>query len=227
VSEATRQAPGSEGYEQGCPIAVALDLIGDRWTLLFLRDLSHAPMRFGDLQHINPKVSPNLLTKRLRTLQAAGIITRRELPPPARAVVYELDPRVREMLLPVLNGLGRVGAYLFETAAAGPTDAVVEQMQRNGRWVLAKGVDFEATYRLRLDPHDLGLTVGPTVFEPTTTPPENPDATIDSDAVTLTNLFNAGLTLRQAESSGRLRIRGDRPLALALLKKLTLGPWRN
>ena len=202
----------------------ALDLIGDRWTLLFLRDLTHAPMRFADLQHINPRVSPNLLTKRLRSLQAAGIVTRRELPPPARAVVYELDPGAREVLLPVLNGLGRFGAYLFEDAPAGPTDAVVEQMRRNGYWVLAKGIDFEASYRLRLALHDLGLTVGPTVFEPSATPPDRPDATITSDSVTLTNLFNAGLTLAAAESSRRLRITGDRPLALALLEKLHLGP---
>jgi DNA-binding HxlR family transcriptional regulator len=217
----------SESYEQGCPVAVSLDVIGDRWTLLFLRDLTHAPMRFIDLQHINPKVSPNLLTKRLRTLQAAGIVTQRELPPPARAVVYELDPRAREMLLPILNALGRFGAYLFENAPAGPTDAVVEQMRRNGHWVLAKGVDFEATYRFRIDLHDLGLTVGPTVFEASPAPPSDPDATISSDIVTFTNLFNAGLTLDDAESSGRLRIDGDRPLALALLEKFTLGPWQN
>jgi DNA-binding HxlR family transcriptional regulator len=212
-----------EGYEQGCPVAVALDLIGDRWTLLFLRDLTHAPMRFIDLQNINPKVSPNLLTKRLRSLQAAGIVRQRELPPPARAVVYELDPRAREELLPILNGLGRFGAYLFENAPDGPTDAVVAQMRRNGHWVLAKGVDFEATYRFRIDAHDLGLTVGPTVFEPSATPPDRPDATISSDSVTFTNLFNAGLTLHDAEASGRLHIAGDRPLALALLDKFTLG----
>jgi DNA-binding HxlR family transcriptional regulator len=186
----------SEGYEQGCPVAVALDLIGERWTLLFLRDLTHAPMRFVDLQNINPKVSPNLLTKRLRALQAAGIVTRRQLPPPGRAVVYELDPRAREMLLPILNGLGRFGAFLFESAAAGPTSALIDQMRLNGHWVLAKGVDFEATYRLRFDPHDVGLAVGPTTFEPSATPPEDPDATIDADAVTLTNVFNAGLSLR-------------------------------
>jgi DNA-binding HxlR family transcriptional regulator len=215
----------SDSYGQGCPIAVALDLIGDRWSLLLLRDLAHAPMRFIDLQHINPKVSPNLLTKRLRSLQAAGILSRRELPPPGSAVVYELDPRAREMLLPVLNGLGRFGAYLFEHAPAASTDAVLAQMRRNGHWVLAKGVDFEATYRFRIDTHDIGLTIGPTVFEPSAMPPDHPDATISSDAVTFTNLFNAGLTLQDAEASGRLHIDGDRPLALALLEKMTLGTW--
>ena len=112
-------------------------------------------MRFSDLQAINPKISPNLLTKRLRSLQAAGILTRRELPPRAPAVVYEVDPRAREMLLPVLNGLGRFGAYLFENAPAGPTEAVLGQMRRNGHWVLAKGVDFEATYRFRMNASSL------------------------------------------------------------------------
>jgi SCP-2 sterol transfer family len=141
--------------------------------------------------------------------------------------VYELDSQAREMLLPILNGLGRFGAYLFEEAPAGPTDAVLGQMRRNGQWVLAKGVDFEASYRFRIDPHDIGLTVGPTVFEPSATPPDRPDASISSDAVTFTNLFKAGLTLADAEDSGRLRIDGDRNLALALLETLTLGTWHG
>jgi hypothetical protein len=65
------------------------------------------------------------------------------------------------------------------------------------------------------------------VFEPIATPPDHPDATIRSDAVTFTNLFNAGLALHDAEASGRLHIDGDRPLALALLETLTLGTWQG
>jgi hypothetical protein len=65
------------------------------------------------------------------------------------------------------------------------------------------------------------------VFEPSPTPPDHPDATISSDSVTFTNLFNAGLTLDGAESSGRLHIDGDRPAALALLEKMTLGHWQG
>lgn len=216
----------SDTYEQGCPLAVALDVIGDRWTLLLLRDLAHAPMRFSDLQAINPRISPNLLTRRLRHLQETGLVTRRQLPPPGAATVYELDPRSRDALLPVLNALGRFGAHLFESAPTGPTEAVLEQMRRNGHWVLAKGIDFEATYRFRIHPHDIGLTVGPTRFEPTVPPPDHPDATIDSDSVTFTKLFNDGLTLHDAETAGLLTIDGDRPAALALLEKLTLGPWQ-
>ncbi len=65
------------------------------------------------------------------------------------------------------------------------------------------------------------------MFEPSATPPDQPDATISSDSVTFTNLFNAGLTLSDAEASGRLHIDGDRPLALALLEKLTLGTMQG
>jgi DNA-binding HxlR family transcriptional regulator len=216
----------NDTYGQGCPIALALDTIGDRWTLLLLRDLTHAPMRFSDLQAINPKISPNLLSKRLRQLQRAGLVAKRNLPPPGVATVYELDPRARAAVLPVLNALGRFGAYLFETAPDGPTEALLHQMRLNGHWVLAKGIDFEATFRFKLHPHDFGLTVGPTVFEPSLQPPRRPTATIESDPITVTRLFNAGTTLSDAESSGRLRIRGDRTAATALLSRLSLGPIR-
>jgi DNA-binding HxlR family transcriptional regulator len=214
----------SDTYGQGCPIAVALVVIGDRWTLLLLRDLAHAPMRFTDLQAINPRISPNLLSKRLRRLQDAGLVTRRELPPPGAVTVYELRPGVKAEVLPVLNALGRFGACLFRSAPAGPADAVLEQMRRNGHWVLAKGIDFEAAFRFKLHPHDFGLTVGPTVFKPTRQPPAQPTATIESDAVTLTRLFNAGATLAEAEGEGRLRISGDRTAAIILLGRLSLGP---
>jgi hypothetical protein len=97
-------------------------------------------------------------------------------------------------------------------------------MRRNGHWVLAKGIDFEAAFRFKLHPHDFGLAVGPTVFEPTRLPPAQPTATIESDAVTLTRLFNAGLTLSQAEEQGQLGITGDRTAATILLDRLSLGP---
>jgi hypothetical protein len=72
----------------------------------------------------------------------------------------------------------RFGAHLFQAAPAAPVDGLLEQMRRNGHWVLAKGIDFEAAFRFKLHPHDFGLTVGPTVFEPTRQPPERPTATI-------------------------------------------------
>lgn len=124
----------------------------------------------------------------------------------------------------MLNALGRFGAFLFRSAPAMPTEALLTQMRLNGNWLLAKGIDFEGTFRLELDDHELGLNVGPNIFEPSTTPPANPTATLQTDIVTMTNLLNAGLTLAEAESSGALRILGKRRAALALLDKLALGP---
>lgn len=217
----------SDGYDQGCPIAVALDVIGDRWTMLLLRDLAHAPLRFGDLQVINPKLSPNLLTKRLRQLEQAGLLRRRLLPPPAASTVYELDPATREALLPVLNALGRFGAHLFEGAPVGPTSELLAQMGRNARWVLAKGVDFTATFRMKLGPHDFGLLVSPSRIDTTPEPPAEPDATIAAAPPTLVRLFNAGISIDDAESCGALHISGDRRRARQLLGLLALGPIRD
>lgn len=214
----------NETYGQGCPVAVALDAIGDRWTLLLLRDLAHAALRFSDLQAINPKISPNLLSKRLRDLQSDGLVTKRRLPPPAAATVYELNPDAREAVLPVLNALGRFGAHLIGAGPDGPIAGLLDQMRRNAHWVLAKGIDFDATFRFTLPPHDLGLTVGPNLFEPSAQPPPDPTATIQSDVTTTIQLFNAGITLSEAEARGRLQIHGDRTAAVALLDRLSLGP---
>ena len=214
----------SDSYGQGCPVAVALDVIGDRWTLLLLRDLTHAPMRYRDLQAINAGVSPALLSKRLRQLQTAGLVVKRELPPPASATVYELTDDARAAILPVLNAIGRFGAFLFESMPDGPTEALLEQMRRNAHWVLAKGVTFEATYRFKMGVHDFGLAVGPNTFEPTASPPKRPTATIEFDSATATRLFNGGLSVSEAEESGKLRLRGDRSAALALLELFSLAP---
>ena len=70
-------------YEQYCPIATALDVLGDRWTLLVLRELLIGEQRFTDLRRSLPGMAPNLLTERLRLLEDQGFVTRRELPPPA------------------------------------------------------------------------------------------------------------------------------------------------
>jgi DNA-binding HxlR family transcriptional regulator len=94
----------SRSYDQYCPIAGALDLVGERWTLLIIRDLLQGPARFTDLRNNLVGVPPNLLSTRLRELEAAGLVARRELPPPAARTVYELTGDGRG-LEPVLRAL--------------------------------------------------------------------------------------------------------------------------
>ena len=77
-------------YNQYCALAKALDRVGNRWTLLIIRELLVGPKRYSDLRAGLPGIASNLLSERLRELQSEGIVRRRELPPPAASVVYEL-----------------------------------------------------------------------------------------------------------------------------------------
>src|SRR3954468_5030839 len=100
------QAAGKRRYEDACGAAHALDLVGERWALLVMRELMFGPKRFGALRADLPGISANVLTQRLEGLEAAGVVIRRKLPPPASVQVYELTPWGYESE-PVLQALGR------------------------------------------------------------------------------------------------------------------------
>ncbi len=95
-------------YDDSCAAAHALDLVGERWTLLGVRELLLGPKRFTDLRAGLPHVSPNVLSQRLRELESAGVVRRRKLPPPAASRIYELT-EWGEGLEPVVISLGRWG----------------------------------------------------------------------------------------------------------------------
>lgn len=95
-------------YDQACPVAHSLDLLGERWTLLIVRDLMFGPLRFTDLRDGLPGMAPNLLSERLRFLVARGVIERTEQPSPGSRNVYRLTARGRE-LAPVIHALARFG----------------------------------------------------------------------------------------------------------------------
>jgi DNA-binding HxlR family transcriptional regulator len=104
-------------YGDRCGIARALDVVGERWALLVVRELLLGPKRFTDLRAGLPHVGPDVLAQRLRELEAAGVLQRATLPPPAASKVYELTPRGAQ-LEPVVLALGRWGS-----AAPVPEDA--------------------------------------------------------------------------------------------------------
>jgi DNA-binding HxlR family transcriptional regulator len=109
-------------YNQDCPIAVGLDILGERWTLLILRELLGGARRYSDLRAELPGIATNLLAARIRELEAAGIIERAELPPPASRTVYELTDRGWQQIPPILQGFARFGLnQLTASDAAVPT----------------------------------------------------------------------------------------------------------
>jgi DNA-binding HxlR family transcriptional regulator len=95
-------------YNQYCPVAHALDLVGERWSLLLVRELQHGPLRYSDLHERLPGCSTNVLAARLKELELGGVVTRRKLPPPAASTVYELT-EAGASLGPVLAALARWG----------------------------------------------------------------------------------------------------------------------
>lgn len=95
-------------YDQYCPIANALDAVGERWSLLLVRELSYGPLRYTDLLERLDGCSTNVLATRLRELEASGIVTREKLPPPAASMVYRLTAD-GEALAPVLAALAHWG----------------------------------------------------------------------------------------------------------------------
>jgi DNA-binding HxlR family transcriptional regulator len=105
-------------YHQYCPVAHALDLIGDRWALLIVRELMLGQRRYTDLADALPRIGTNILAGRLRHLEGAGIVRRTKLPPPAAVTVYELTPEGRE-LDGVLHALAHWGARTMGAPEAG------------------------------------------------------------------------------------------------------------
>ena len=119
------QKAGHRGYGQYCALAKALDVIGDRWTLLIVRELlARGPSRYTDIRNGLPGIATNLLVERLTGLEAAGLIVREAAPPPIATTLLRLTAR-GEALRDVVNAIGRWGGPLL--ASADPSDAVCSQ----------------------------------------------------------------------------------------------------
>lgn len=111
-----------KSYHQYCPIATSLGVLGERWTLLVVRELLHGAKRYTDLLDHLPGIGTNILAVRLKELESAGIVEKRKLPPPAASTVYELTAS-GQALRPVLHELARFGARMMGPP---PAEALVE-----------------------------------------------------------------------------------------------------
>lgn len=195
-------------YGQYCGLARAMELIGERWAMLIIRDLIHGPKRFTDLQRGLPKIPTNVLSARLKELEQAGVVERRVLPHPARSVVYDLTEYGRELEGVVLD------LALWGTRALGeprPDDTVNPASLLIGLRAAfqpdaARGVHAsiqlrvdDAVVHLRIDDGTLALGEG-----------ELPDAdlAIDTDK-RLRTLMSGELSPAEAIESGTVRLTGD------------------
>jgi DNA-binding HxlR family transcriptional regulator/putative sterol carrier protein len=195
-------------YDDGCAAAHALDLVGERWALLVVRELLLGPKRFTDLRAGLPHVSPNVLAQRLRDLEAIGIVRRRKLPPPAASRVYELTDWGTE-LEAVIAQLVRWGVRSPSMPFDAPlgTDPLVLTMRTMFR--SAEAGDFEATLELRIGEDRFRARVEGGRLELRRGACRDPDAVIEGSPDTLKRLTFGGRSPDEALESGTLRIEGD------------------
>jgi DNA-binding HxlR family transcriptional regulator len=186
----------ARSYNQNCPIARGLDALGERWTLLILRELVGGPRRYGDLRAALPGIATNLLADRLRELEDTGLVDRTELPPPVARTVYTLSETGWRKALPVIKAVATFGLDLLE-----PTDSAITPL--NGflagillGFDLVRTADLAASYRLEIDDRRFEFGVAGSCL---TAPEESPAVTVTATAADLiTARLGATAAVRKA-----------------------------
>jgi DNA-binding HxlR family transcriptional regulator len=196
-------------YGDRCGVARALDIVGERWALLVVRELLLGPKRFTDLRAGLPHVGPDVLAQRLRELEQSGIVRRGTLPPPAGSRIYELTVRGRE-LEPVMLALGRFGSVApFPPGEAEiGVDALVIALK--SLFAPGTGDGRAASYELRLGEQRFVIDVADGRIEIARGGAPAPDAIIESDPGTLASVLWHGRKLDEARRAGDVAIEGDR-----------------
>ncbi len=207
---------GKRTYGDRCGVARALDVVGERWSLLVVRELLLGPKRFTDLRAGLPQLSADVLAQRLRELEEAGVVQRRTLPPPAASKVYELTSR-GEGLEPVVLALGRWGSVApFPPGEAKiGVDAFVVALK-----TLFAGGD--GRFELRLDGQAFTVQASDGRLAVTRGGADDPDAVIEAAPGPLAAVLWHDRELEAAERSGAITITGSRAAAKRFLRLFPL-----
>jgi DNA-binding HxlR family transcriptional regulator len=194
-------------YGDRCGIARALDIVGERWALLVVRELLLGPKRFTDLRAGLPQIGPDVLSQRLRELEASGVVQREKLPPPAASQVYALTERGRA-LEPVVLELGRWGS---QAPGAGDAPLGADAAMLALKTMFRPGQGLRASYEVRLGEDRYAVRVDGDRLDIERGGADGQDATIATEPGTLaTVLWHGG-----AESD--LHVAGDRASAKRFL----------
>jgi DNA-binding HxlR family transcriptional regulator len=197
-------------YDQYCPIAHALGAVGERWSLLIVRELLHGPRRYTDLAEALPGIGTNILATRLRELESANVLAKRKLPPPTPVTVYELTEQGRG-LHPVLHELARWGARSLgppPEEAVGGNPGWLEHALRIAICLAAP----PGRYVFRVGEERASIVDGETVPGEV----DRPDAVVTGDATGFYHLFVDGRT-------DLVEVAGDREAFERLLDATVIG----
>lgn len=197
----------TRSYEQACYIARALDVLGERWTLLIVRELTLGPRRYGDLLAVLPGMGTSLLAARLKRLELDGVVRRAALPGPGRAAAYALTER-GEALMPTLASLAEWGAGLGD-APVGYSDRAAWAVAAMRLTAPSEAVDFtltelavgDETLWLHGDGRQVRVETGPA--------PLTPGLRLTCDKEAFFALAKGQVTVDEAAESGRLAVDGE------------------
>lgn len=200
---------GKRSYGQHCTVARALDIVGERWTLLLVRELLTGPKRFKDLLAGLTGIGTNLLAARLKALEEHGVVRRGTLPPPAGSGVYELTELGRS-LEPVVLTLSRWGSRLVEEEPREGDDVrpAWAAMALRSLFEPEAGGPRE-TYEFRIDEETFHLRVEGGAVEARQGAADAPGVVVSGAAGTFLALTAGRLAPEEALESGKVRIEGD------------------
>ncbi|MEU8248879.1 winged helix-turn-helix transcriptional regulator [Nonomuraea sp. NPDC048916] len=215
-------------YNQYCATARTLDIVGERWTLLLIRELLTGPKRFSDLQHSLRGLGTGLLSARMKTLEHRGLVRKVTLPPPARTPAYALTPAGAD-LAPVVLGLARWG---LKWAMGEPREG---EAFHPGWAVLGLQACFQAeaaaglrvVYEFRVGDEVFHARVHDGTLETVHGPAQYPDVVLTTDELTFRDIAAGGTTLADALKDGSASASGDRAALRALRTLFRLPPSRD
>lgn len=207
-------APASAGrsYNDACGAAHALDLVGERWALLVIRELMLGPKRFGELRADLPAISANVLTQRLEGLEAAGILTKQRLPPPASAQVYELTAWGYESE-PIFQTLGRWAARSPLHDPTLPFSAVSLFLSFRTMFDAKRAGDLVATAGFLIGGHSYRVDIDGGRLTAERGDIEGADVVFSGSAPAIAAVIYGGQPMAQMQAAGALTVEGDQALA--------------
>jgi DNA-binding HxlR family transcriptional regulator/putative sterol carrier protein len=201
----------NKSYDQFCALAYALDVIGERWTLLVIRELLTGPRRYKDLVAGLPGISTNLLSDRLKSLEQQGVLCRRVLPPPAGCSVYELTP-IGQALEKSMLELGRWGSRwwppAFDEDAVPSVGSIALALKAFFRPELARRV--KETYELHLGEEVLQVRIQQGALQVRQGAAWKPDVIFHTEMKVFLRLFTGQVKPDEAISRGLVQVEGDR-----------------
>jgi len=211
-------------FDQYCPVAHALSLVGERWSLLIVRELLHGPKRYTDLTNGLPGIGTNILAARLKDLEACGIVQKRTLPPPAASTVYELT-EYGAGLREALYALARWGARTI--GPPGPDDDLYPEWGLNALPALFNAEaarDLTETYVLVVDGDAFTARVVNGSLDASVGAAEDADVVVEMDMETFFGLASGELAPGDAMNSGQARVEGTLDALERCFRVLSFAP---